>query len=69
MTQPPQTGDSHVDETLAGFHATRDQPLQERAEAALQAQRRLQERLTESSPGQGPSAPMARVAGAGRPTA
>lgn len=68
MSQPPQTGDAPVDETLEGFHATRDQTLQERAEAALLAQRRLQERLAQSSPGQETAAGMQRVAGAVRPT-
>lgn len=67
MTQPPQTGDAHVDETLARFHAAQEQPLSERAEAALTAQRRLQERLTETSPGREAPTGMHRVAGASRP--
>ncbi|NLG23704.1 MAG: hypothetical protein GX555_20015 [Actinomycetales bacterium] len=63
MTQPPQTGDPVVDEVLEDLHATAEQPLGDRAAAAALAQRRLQERLTESSPGNAASA-IQRVAGA-----
>lgn len=77
MTQPPQTGDPVVDEVINAFHDTDDQPLAERAEAALEAQRLLQGRLTESAPGNAPgpahsntqgnasASAMARVAGTG----
>ena len=50
----PRTGDSVVDEALEAFQATEHQPLGQRAEAAVQAQRTLQERLAESEPGTGP---------------
>lgn len=64
MTQmPPETGDLVVDEVLRTLHGTSEQPLSERAEAAQLAQRLLQERLTESAPGNTPAA-MERVAGA-----
>lgn len=70
MSQPTRpTGDPVVDEVLEAFRGTEGQPLSERAEAALQAQRRLQERLTESSPSNNPAAAtspaaaMQRVAG------
>ncbi|WP_114905949.1 hypothetical protein [Ornithinimicrobium murale] len=59
----PETGDSVVDEVLQTYVGTAHQPLSERAEAATQAQRHLQERLAESSPGNGPAAAMQRVAG------
>ncbi|USQ78382.1 hypothetical protein [Ornithinimicrobium faecis] len=62
-TGDPTTGDPVVDEVLETFRGTEQQPLPERAEAALQAQRRLQERLSESSPGNTPAAAMQRVAG------
>lgn len=77
MTQPlPQTGDPVVDEVISTFRATEGQPLAERAEAALEAQRGLQARLTDSAPGAAPvpssgqhphgnAAAMARVAGTG----
>ena len=82
MTQPPpQTGDPVVDEVISTFRETDGQPLAERAEAALEAQRGLQARLTDSppgtAPGSGPAQPrqnlqeqasaeaMARVAGTG----
>lgn len=77
MTQPPQTGDPVVDEVINAFHDTDGQPLAERAEAAVEAQRLLQGRLTESAPGSAPGhahsnlqgsaspAAMARVAGTG----
>ncbi|MCK0114290.1 hypothetical protein MWU75_19300 [Ornithinimicrobium sp. F0845] len=68
MSQPPQTGDPVVDEIVEGFRATADQPLGDRAAAAAQAQRRLQERLTESSPGNAAASGMQRVAGAGPST-
>lgn len=52
MTQPlPMTGDPVVDEVISSFQDTDGQPLAERAEAALQAQRGLQARLTDSAPG------------------
>lgn len=64
MSEPtPTTGDPVVDEVLESFRGTEQQSLSERADAALQAQRRLQERLTESSPGNTPAAAMQRVAG------
>lgn len=53
MSEPTsQTGDPVVDEVLENFKSTEHQPLSERAEAAVHAQRRLQERLSESAPGQ-----------------
>lgn len=64
MNEPTHpTGDPVVDEVLEAFRGTEQQSLGERAEAAMQAQRRLQERLTESSPSNSPSAAMHRVAG------
>lgn len=51
MSQPPQTGDPVVDEVIDGFRATSEESLGDRAAAAAQAQRLLQERLTGSSPG------------------
>lgn len=52
MSEPTsQTGDPVVDEVLEDFQATEHLPLADRANAAVQAQRRLQDRLTESAPG------------------
>jgi hypothetical protein len=59
---PPQTGDPVVDEVLARFHGTHGQSLGERADAARVAQRRLQERLSESAPGQDTASATERVA-------
>ncbi len=58
----PQTGDPVVDEVLAAVSATTGSDLGEQTDVALQAQRRLQERLSESRPGGGagnPDAPPA----------
>lgn len=56
MSEPiSQTGDPVVDEVLDDFRATEDLPLADRANAAVRAQRRLQERLTESAPGNTPT--------------
>lgn len=63
MSETPQTGDPVVDQVIADFVATSDAPLSERATAAAEAQRRLQERLAESSPGNTPASSMQRVAG------
>ncbi|WP_109474849.1 hypothetical protein [Ornithinimicrobium cavernae] len=64
MSQPPpETGDPVVDEVLVTFRASAEAPLGDRAEAAVLAQRRLQERLSESAPGNGPAAAMRRAAG------
>lgn len=64
MSELPQTGDRVVDEVLETFVSTADQGLGERAAAAAQAQRRLQERLAESSPGTSAASGIQRVAGA-----
>lgn len=63
QTDGPQTGDPVVAEALEAFRATEHQPLGRRAEAAVQAQRRLQERLAESAPGASPAAPTERAPG------
>lgn len=63
--QLPETGDPVVDEVLGAFAATEHDPLEQRAAAAVEAQRRLQDRLAESAPGQDQAATaMQRVAGA-----
>lgn len=67
MSEPPQTGDPVVDEVLQTVHTSGDRPLEERAAAAAQAQRRLQERLSESSPGSAAASAMQRVAGSRAP--
>jgi hypothetical protein len=63
MSETPETGDPVVDEVIATYRATSDRPLTERASAAAEAQRKLQERLAESSPGNSPASAMQRVAG------
>lgn len=65
--QPPQTGDPVVDEVLTAFAEGAEEPLEQRAAAAVHAQRQLQDRLSQSAPGQGPASAMQRVAGV-RPT-
>lgn len=59
---PPTTGDHVVDDVLATFHATADEPLDTRADAAHEAQRQLQRRLSESAPGQDAASASERVA-------
>lgn len=55
-TEPPETGDEHVDRVLAEFASQRDDAdLAARLEAATEAHRRLQQRLT--SPEAGPTPP------------
>jgi hypothetical protein len=53
-TEPPETGDEQVDRALADFAAHRgDADLAARLDAATEAHRRLQQRLT--NPGAGPT--------------